>query len=202
MKMNGTLFTPMNKDLAISITERYAVYEQQCLGSYSTSFWQGIRGDVRKNAWLILNSGDQIPEAMLDMFVPPWNKLTTEEQCVSSSIRHNGRWYTTGCNHTACAICSFDVLDPPMIRIYGLCKRSKVERKLTLAGIKNLHWKFGGDFGTLLSWNGNTWIIEDNLKIFKLTMLKPDGLTLYPIGRNEWYIDGDECSKTEVSTIL
>ena len=191
--LNESLFLADSNREHEQISSRYRHQNALCYGTYSTSYWIGLVGDLNSKKWLSISDGKEMAYHNFDS---SYSSVTDQFSCVSSGLVYNSLWYGTRCSELACPLCTFSRITT--LRILGLCEKTMFERKLYLGGIENMKLKFYGWYFTKLFYTEDeTWKITSNLGNFSLSKADTAG-SILPTGRSNWTSEGDECSTKEV----
>lgn len=190
LDFGGNLLVPKNEIENNRTFEMLKNFSTICLGTFSTAYWYGIKGDIDSGVWS--NTFNENPITW-DSFAYNWNLVTDDRKCVSAGgVNYALQWFSSPCSSTACPVCNFESY--PKVRIRGLCSNSRFEHSFVLHSNQQGMWSFEGLYRTRIFYNGTHWIMinRDNKKMVA-TMLQGDDKVL-PLGYHHWKFMGDVCA--------
>ena len=193
--LKGALYLPnSNKDNKKSF-ETFEVFHDECVDSWGTLYWLGIKMSSYNNKWAKLEDGSSLK---YDNFTVGWNNPSEEYQCASVGGKtFPYQWFSAPCDTNMCALCKFNI--HPKLRVRGLCKSSLIDRTLFIYRYRNGRPALDGAYYSSIFWDGQEWVLGNRRYLYLMGQMS-DIRSDYPIGIHNWIVYGDKCDKQSVSS--
>ena len=189
---NSTLIKIKDAEHNIQVSDEFIVYQDNCRSKWETIFWLGVKIDLESHRLSYID--DESP-VEFNNIPPTWIHTNSSFECVSVGSKFfRYEWYPTSCDTKVCSICSSHL--PPIIKVFGTCRKTKIDRILILRRYKNSKPVYDGYKRTTVFWNNSFWIMNSKTEPnFKGIMLSDSNT---PLGLHTWKIYHDNCNIKDV----
>ena len=192
--LKGTLYLPKNKNDNIKTFDTFNVFDEQCVDSWGTLYWLGVKGDLQSKKWIDLESNSS---PIWSNFSAGWNEPSESSQCACVGGKNFPyQWFSAPCETQMCALCKFPLY--PKFRIRGLCKKSLVDKTMYIYRYRNGKPSLDGEYHSSIFWDGKGWVLG-NRRHLSVTGKMNDLKFNYPFGTRDWLIMEDTCDISPVS---
>ncbi|XP_071523164.1 LOW QUALITY PROTEIN: uncharacterized protein [Panulirus ornatus] len=198
--IKGKVVVPQNEeenDMVAAMTKRHG---KSCTTSRGMYLWLGMEATRAHDSWFFtyLESNASITYVN---FRQGHSTAKNSGRCVlMNSLFEVNQWDIRPCFFKACTVCTFSQYS--ILRLRGLCRDTKLDRKFIISGTRNDKPMFDGVSHTQIFWNHSTWVIRDVLYDSIRGFMEMTEFDLYPFGLRYWNIKGDMCPKSRLHLLL
>ncbi|XP_068247547.1 uncharacterized protein [Palaemon carinicauda] len=194
----GSLEVPENEKEHRESADLADKFVNECRGKTEALYWLGLYANVSSQSWQRITTNETLS----------WDGHFKEEQldedsncAIVATAPFLNVWASSECDLTTCPICRYE--QQPTLRLLGLCKWSRFDVLYTVRNRKDGRLEFIGHFSTVIRPFGKKWRMSLSTNESGIyATLDPNTLSGYPIGRQEWTIEGDYCQKKQEILLL
>ncbi|XP_071538213.1 uncharacterized protein [Panulirus ornatus] len=212
----GRLSAPQNRKENRQLYKQTLAYSNTYLDKGTVTrrvYWLGVKGDTSTQKWTYSN----LPIAYSNFIKGTSSTIISKSNCVLfqgtivSVVGVYGEWTPKNCDFKAHTVCHFDHI--VTLRMRGLCRRSKFDRKYLMIE-DGLFPKFVGEMfseitrlpasvsGPKSSSDYGIWkIVRKDIPTVKATLVLKSPIQ-YPVGLNTWEVEDAECGTGAVQLMM